>query len=87
MSFFSQARYNAVCLEREEVREQNSQVQTEMCALKETVDRCVASNKIEVSFSKLWHNLIQEQVFGVKMFKVQRHICCFPLRWKCYRRR
>ncbi|XP_056914437.1 kinesin-like protein KIF15-A [Takifugu flavidus] len=49
------ARYNAACLEREEAREQNSKMQTEMCALKEAVDRCVASNKIEVE-------VLQEEV-------------------------
>lgn len=50
MSLLSQAKYNAACLEREDIREQNSKMQTEICDLKETIDRCVASNKIEVSF-------------------------------------
>ncbi|XP_040915830.1 kinesin-like protein KIF15-A isoform X2 [Toxotes jaculatrix] len=42
------AKYNAACLEREHIKEQNSQMQTEICDLKETLDRKVASNKIEV---------------------------------------
>ena len=49
MLFFPfQAKFNAACLEREDMREQNSKMQTEMCDLKETLDRGVASNKIEV---------------------------------------
>uniref|UniRef100_A0A671WCZ0 Kinesin family member 15 n=1 Tax=Sparus aurata TaxID=8175 RepID=A0A671WCZ0_SPAAU len=42
------AKYNTASLEREDFREQNSKMQTEICELKETFDRCVASNKIEV---------------------------------------
>ncbi|XP_039992248.1 kinesin-like protein KIF15-A [Xiphias gladius] len=49
------AKYNAVCLEREDIREQSAKMQTEICGLKETVDRRVASNKIEVE-------LLQEEV-------------------------
>lgn len=41
-------KYNAACLERENIREQNSKMQTEICDLKETLDRASASNKIEV---------------------------------------
>lgn len=55
MSFFSQAKYNTALLEREDMRERNSKMQTEIFDLKESVDRCVASNKIEVSFSKSLH--------------------------------
>ncbi|XP_018545534.1 kinesin-like protein KIF15-A isoform X1 [Lates calcarifer] len=42
------AKYNAACLEREDIREQNSKMQTEICDLKENLDKSVASNKIEV---------------------------------------
>ncbi|XP_041827178.1 kinesin-like protein KIF15-B [Melanotaenia boesemani] len=42
------AKYNAACLERENIREQNSKMQTEICDLKETLERTAASNKIEV---------------------------------------
>ncbi|XP_067336732.1 kinesin-like protein KIF15 isoform X2 [Channa argus] len=41
-------KYNATCLERETIREQNSEMQIQICDLKETLDRRVASNKIEV---------------------------------------
>ncbi|XP_008282437.1 kinesin-like protein KIF15 [Stegastes partitus] len=41
-------KYNAACLEREDIREQHCKVQTEVCDLKETLDRRTASNKIEV---------------------------------------
>ncbi|KAM6969130.1 kinesin-like protein KIF15 [Tautogolabrus adspersus] len=49
------AKYNAACLERDDIREQNSKMQTEICDLKETLDRGVASNKIEVE-------VLQEEV-------------------------
>nr|XP_046268051.1 kinesin-like protein KIF15-A [Scatophagus argus] len=48
-------KYDAACIEREDIREQNSKMQTEICDLKETLDRCVASNKIEVE-------VLQEEV-------------------------
>ncbi|CAG5866434.1 unnamed protein product [Menidia menidia] len=41
-------KYNSACLERENTKEQNSKMQTEICALKESSDRREASNKIEV---------------------------------------
>lgn len=46
-----QAKYDAACLEREDTREQNSKMQTEICDLKENLDSVVASNKIEVCFN------------------------------------
>ncbi|KAM7403058.1 hypothetical protein PAMA_003808 [Pampus argenteus] len=49
------AKYHATCLEREEIREQNSKMQADICDLKETLDRSVASNKIEVE-------VLQEEV-------------------------
>ncbi|XP_038584818.1 kinesin-like protein KIF15-A [Micropterus salmoides] len=49
------AKYNAACLEREDIREQNSKMQAEICDLKETTERRVASNKIEVE-------VLQEEV-------------------------
>lgn len=49
MSLFLQAKCNAACLEREDFREQNSKMQTEICDLKETLARYVTSNRIEVS--------------------------------------
>ncbi|KAM7375859.1 hypothetical protein PAMP_005625 [Pampus punctatissimus] len=49
------AKYHATCLEREDIREQNSKMQAEICDLKETLDRSVASNKIEVE-------VLQEEV-------------------------
>ncbi|XP_034714633.1 kinesin-like protein KIF15-B isoform X2 [Etheostoma cragini] len=39
---------NAACLEREEILEQNSKMQAEICDLKETLDRRLASDRIEV---------------------------------------
>ncbi|KAF6732950.1 Kinesin-like protein KIF15 [Oryzias melastigma] len=42
------AKYNTACLERENLREQNCKMQTEICDLKERLERSVASNKIEV---------------------------------------
>uniref|UniRef100_A0A8C9ZCZ3 Kinesin family member 15 n=1 Tax=Sander lucioperca TaxID=283035 RepID=A0A8C9ZCZ3_SANLU len=39
---------NAACLEREDIREQNSKMQAEICDLKETLDRRLASDRIEV---------------------------------------
>ncbi|XP_061599761.1 kinesin-like protein KIF15 isoform X2 [Cololabis saira] len=42
------AKYDAACLERENIWEQNSKMQTEICDLKEKLDRNVTSNKIEV---------------------------------------
>ena len=49
MSFLFQAKYNAACLERDDIREQHSKMQTEIFDLKEASDRNVASNKIEAS--------------------------------------
>lgn len=49
------AKYNAACLEREDIREQNLKMQTEICDLKEALDRRVASNQIEVE-------VLQEEV-------------------------
>ncbi|XP_059208609.1 kinesin-like protein KIF15 [Centropristis striata] len=48
-------KYNAACLEREDFREQNSKMQAEICDLKETLERRVASNTIEVE-------VLQEEV-------------------------
>uniref|UniRef100_A0A672ZMQ7 Kinesin family member 15 n=1 Tax=Sphaeramia orbicularis TaxID=375764 RepID=A0A672ZMQ7_9TELE len=42
------AKYNAACLEKEEIREQNSKMRAEIVDIKEAIDRRVASNKIEV---------------------------------------
>uniref|UniRef100_A0A1A8MXY7 Kinesin family member 15 n=1 Tax=Nothobranchius pienaari TaxID=704102 RepID=A0A1A8MXY7_9TELE len=42
------AKYDAACSERENTREQNQKIQTEICELKETLERKMASNKIEV---------------------------------------
>ncbi|KAF1374863.1 hypothetical protein PFLUV_G00233480 [Perca fluviatilis] len=39
---------NAACLEREDIREQNSKMQAEICELKETLARQLASDRIEV---------------------------------------
>ncbi|KAG8013374.1 Kinesin-like protein KIF15-A, partial [Nibea albiflora] len=49
------AKYNSACLERENIREQSSKMQTDICDLKETLDRRVASNQIEVE-------VLQEEV-------------------------
>ncbi|KAM3871379.1 kinesin-like protein KIF15 [Diretmus argenteus] len=49
------AKYHAACFEREEINEQNSRMQTELCDLKETIERKVASNHIEVE-------VLQEEV-------------------------
>ncbi|XP_068195591.1 kinesin-like protein KIF15 [Antennarius striatus] len=49
------AKYNSTCLEKEDVSEQHTKMQTEVLELKETLDRCVASNKIEVE-------VLQEEV-------------------------
>uniref|UniRef100_A0A669BCE9 Kinesin family member 15 n=1 Tax=Oreochromis niloticus TaxID=8128 RepID=A0A669BCE9_ORENI len=42
------AKCNAACCERDNIKEQNCKMQEEICDLKETLDRRVASNKIEV---------------------------------------
>ncbi|XP_054653545.1 kinesin-like protein KIF15-B isoform X2 [Dunckerocampus dactyliophorus] len=42
------AKYNSACLERENISGQNSNMQAEITELKETLERCIASNKIEV---------------------------------------
>uniref|UniRef100_A0A3Q1F8M0 Kinesin family member 15 n=1 Tax=Acanthochromis polyacanthus TaxID=80966 RepID=A0A3Q1F8M0_9TELE len=42
------AKYNAACLEREDIKEQNCKMQAEICDLKQTLDRRETSNKIEV---------------------------------------
>ncbi|XP_034531581.1 kinesin-like protein KIF15-A [Notolabrus celidotus] len=49
------AKYDAACQERDDMREQDSKTQTEICNLKETLERSVASNKIEVE-------VLQEEV-------------------------
>ncbi|TKS86576.1 Kinesin-like protein KIF15-A [Collichthys lucidus] len=49
------AKYNAACLERENIREQSLKMQSDICDLKETLDRRVASNQIEVE-------VLQEEV-------------------------
>lgn len=53
MSLLLQAKNNAASLEREDIREQNSKMQAEICDLKEALERRVASNKIEVSLIML----------------------------------
>ncbi|XP_069571062.1 kinesin-like protein KIF15 [Brachyistius frenatus] len=42
------AKYNAACLERDDIRKQNCKMQAEICDLKESRDKAVLSNKIEV---------------------------------------
>lgn len=49
------AKCSAACLERDDIKEQNSKMQTEISNLKETLERCEASNKIEVE-------VLQEEV-------------------------
>uniref|UniRef100_A0A1A8UG06 Kinesin family member 15 n=2 Tax=Nothobranchius TaxID=28779 RepID=A0A1A8UG06_NOTFU len=49
------AKYDAACSERENTREQNQKIQTEICELKETLERKMTSNKIEVE-------VLQEEV-------------------------
>lgn len=49
MSLLFQAKYNAACQEKDEIREQNSKMKTEISDFKETIIRCIASNKIEVN--------------------------------------
>lgn len=44
-----QAKYNAACLERKSVEEQNTKMQAEITELKEALERSNASSKIEVS--------------------------------------
>lgn len=48
MLFLYQAKYNAACLQRDDFRQENAQIQAEICDLKEMLERSVASNKIEV---------------------------------------
>lgn len=57
-SLLFQAKYNASCCERDEMREQNLKMQAEMCSLKETLDRSLVSNKIEVRLECLILSLI-----------------------------
>ncbi|XP_071767078.2 kinesin-like protein KIF15 [Centroberyx gerrardi] len=49
------AKYNAACSEREDIREKDSRMQTELFDLKEAIERKVASNQIEVE-------VLQEEV-------------------------
>ncbi|XP_026165853.1 kinesin-like protein KIF15 isoform X2 [Mastacembelus armatus] len=49
------AKYNVTCLEREDIREQKSKMQVEICDLKERLYKSVVSNKIEVE-------VLQEEV-------------------------
>ncbi|XP_042356608.1 kinesin-like protein KIF15-A [Plectropomus leopardus] len=49
------AKYNAACLGRDDIQEQNSKMQAEVCDLKEALERRVASDKIEVE-------VLQEEV-------------------------
>uniref|UniRef100_G3P071 Kinesin motor domain-containing protein n=1 Tax=Gasterosteus aculeatus aculeatus TaxID=481459 RepID=G3P071_GASAC len=49
------AKFNATCLEREDIREHNSKMQAEIYDLKESLDRRVASNQIELE-------VLQEEV-------------------------
>lgn len=53
MSLLLQAKYNATCLEREDMREHNSKMEAEICDLKEALERRLASNTIEVSLIML----------------------------------
>ncbi|XP_053701254.1 kinesin-like protein KIF15-A isoform X1 [Synchiropus splendidus] len=41
-------KYNAACLERESLKEQSCKLESEVCELKEALERAGASNKIEV---------------------------------------
>lgn len=49
MYLWFQAKYNASCQEKDEIREQNLKMKTEISDFKETMNRCIASNKIEVN--------------------------------------
>lgn len=49
------AKYNAACQDREDIREQHCRLQKEVLDLKESLERSVASNKIEVE-------VLQEEV-------------------------
>ncbi|MED6257343.1 hypothetical protein ATANTOWER_019517 [Ataeniobius toweri] len=42
------AKFNAACCERDNIREQNQKMKAEICDLKETLERKMVSNKIEV---------------------------------------
>ena len=48
LRMYGQAKCNAVTSERDEVREQNSRMQTKIQELKEDVGKKMASNRIEV---------------------------------------
>lgn len=43
-----QAKYNVACHEKDEIRDQNRKLESQISDLKENMNRCVASNKIEV---------------------------------------
>lgn len=49
MYLLIQAKYNASCQEKDEIREQNLKMNAEISDFKETMNRCIASNKIEVN--------------------------------------
>lgn len=63
-----QARYNAACQERENISEQNLQMQAEICELKETLDRNVASSKIEVIYCVYFCVYVALYKFNVMLF-------------------
>lgn len=62
------AKYNAACQERENIREQNHQMKAEMCELKETVERNVASYKIEVMYCVYFYVYVELYTFNVMLF-------------------
>lgn len=64
MPLLFQAKYNVASLERENIRQQNSKMEIEICDLKETLDRRVASNKIEVRLT------ISAQLFFVYLLQL-----------------
>lgn len=85
-----QAKYNAACLEREDTREQNSKMQTEICDLKENLDSVVASNKIEVRFNTYfaWGSSCSDWFVDGRQMNQASIYTMFvsALRSKCYRR-
>lgn len=51
--FIFQAKYNVACHEKDEIRDENQKLESQISDIKETMNRCITSNKIEVKNTAL----------------------------------
>lgn len=75
--FLFQAKYNVACLERENIRQQNSKMEIEICDLKEALDRRLASNRIEVRLFILASLFIHVWIFVYLLQLINVMILCW----------